>query len=81
MKLIIEPSYQCVPSCEVEIPIESFDDIKKWYIKWHTFHYTLDGDTWREIELDDFTFEAMDTKRPISTTIYSDDYSKEYSED
>lgn len=80
MKLIVEPNYYCTPSCEVELPIESFDEIKDWYVKWHTFHYTLNGTTWAEIELDDFTFECMDTKRPANTTICSEDYANTYAE-
>lgn len=80
MKLMIEPVYHCLSSCEVELPIESFDEVKGWFVKWHTFHYTLDGNTWQEIELDELSFECIDTKYPTSTTIYDEDYSKEYAE-
>jgi hypothetical protein len=78
MNVTIELVYHCCPCNEVEIPgIESWSDIKQWYVKWDTFYYTLDGEKWLEVEMDSDLMECIDTKRPASATVYDANYANE----
>ena len=70
MKVEICTVMYCAPSTTIDIPgIDSWDQVKEWFVKWDTLHYTLDGETWHEIELDSFTSDSVDWKRPASVTI------------
>lgn len=78
MNITVENIYYCAPYTEIEIPdIQSFDEVKDWYIKWDTFFYTLDGTNYKEIELNSNVMEDVDLKRPIRTIIFDEDYSTE----
>jgi hypothetical protein len=70
MKLRIANTLYCGPVSEIELPISSWEEIKDWFVKWDTLHYTLDGKVWNEEELNSLTDEIIDWKRPISTDIY-----------
>lgn len=70
MKLIVEPIYGVCPTTEIKLPdVTDFKQIKAWFVKWDTFHYSLDGETYKEIDLNSNCIEALDTKYPASTTI------------
>jgi hypothetical protein len=78
MNITVEATYHCAPYTVIEIPeIQSFDEVKGWYIKWDTFFYTLDGTIYKEIELNSDVMEDVDLKRPIRTIIFDEDYSTE----
>ena len=75
MKVNISAEYYCGTESEVEIPnVENWKDIKEWFVKWGTFHYTTDNKTWKEIDLGDVPTESIDMKRPISVHIRTTDY-------
>jgi hypothetical protein len=77
MNINICLTYYCSPSNEIEIPgVESWSDIKEWYVKWDTFHYTLDGKEWLEVEMYSDLMECIDTKRPASATVYDADFNE-----
>lgn len=71
-EIIIETSYYAGTQDHVELPDGiAFADIKDWYVKWHTFHYTTDNQAWHEIPMN---CECdIDMKRPANTTIYKPD--------
>lgn len=60
----------CAPSTTVDLPIKSWDEIKEWFVKWDTLHYTLDGDKWHEIDLNNVGSDDMNWKRPVSVRVY-----------
>lgn len=61
----------CAPSSVVEIPgITNWQDIKEWFVKWDTLHYTLDGETWLQKELNSHSPDCVDWKRPNAVRIY-----------
>lgn len=68
--IIIDTLYTAGTQDHVELPEGvDFADIKDWYVKWHTFHYTLDGESWHEIEMNAEC--EIDMKRPSNTIIYA----------
>ncbi len=74
MKFNIRTELYCAPTSEVDIPgIGSWDDIKEWFVKWNTLHYTLNGEDWLAIDMGDFNLlDETDAKRPIETTVYDE---------
>ncbi len=71
MKVDIVTILECAPQASIEIPVKSWDEIKDWYVKWDTFHYTVDGETWAEIDLDgDEGTEIGMWHRPKAVMIY-----------
>ncbi len=73
MKLLITTTYTATPTATIELPIKSWDEVKDWYIKWDTLHYTTDGITWNEIILNSLNdLDIIDWKRPGSTDIYDE---------
>jgi hypothetical protein len=81
MNIKISTTYSCYIEGFVDLGDHTFDDIKDWYIKWHTFHYTFDGTAWLEEEIGGDIIESVDMKRPLSTEIYSEDEADPYYED
>lgn len=66
----ITTSLSCATSAEIEIPnVSDWSEIKDWYIKWDSFNYTVDGETWESIDLESEPNECIDWKRPIHTRI------------
>jgi hypothetical protein len=66
MTIEIEATYTAYSSTTVELPEgRTVDDIEDHYIKWGTFHYSIDG-VWYESEL---ALHETDTKRPDSYVI------------
>jgi hypothetical protein len=81
MKFGICTTLSCAPSTKVDLPINSWDEVKEWFVKWDILHYTLDGDNWHEIELKNKIEDCTDWKRPISVTIYDAETQKVIAED
>ena len=68
-KVAIDAVYYSGALSTVDLPVD-WTDIKDWYIKWDTFHYTT-GEEWAEVELNSDFSDAIDTKRPKSVTVYA----------
>jgi len=58
--------------------VSSFDEILDWYVKWGTFHYTLDMETWHEVNLQSDSSDAIDWKRPTEAAVFAVDASGDY---
>jgi hypothetical protein len=70
MELLVETEYLAGCRNRIEIPgADSWEQIKEWRIKWGRFHYTLDGETWLEIDMEEEPWEHIDTKRPIGARV------------
>lgn len=69
MKVNVCTTLHCSPTTTVEIPVKSWDEIKEWFVKWDTLHYTIDGEKWEEIELNNGSPDDVDWKRPIHTIV------------
>lgn len=80
MNIVINASYYCSATACIELPIKDWSEIKQWYIKWDTLHYTLDGDNWLEEDLNSDAMDGIDWKRPDKTTIRNEDWSEIYAE-
>ena len=60
----------CSPESVVDIPVKSWDEVKEWFIKWDTLHYTLDGEKWEEIDLmNQASMDAVSWHRPASVQV------------
>jgi hypothetical protein len=69
MKITVNTCYVLNLSDDIDIEgVNNLDDIKSWFVKWHTLHYTLDGDNWLEVDLS-LDYE-LDTKRPDAASIH-----------
>lgn len=73
MKITVNCELFCKVSSDVDLPIKSWKEVKEWYVKWDTLHYTLDGSLWHEAELNSFLDDAVDWKLPISTEIVDEE--------
>ena len=83
IKIQVAPQYWCSTLSTIEIPdVTSWADVKEWYVKWDTLHYTVDGENWKEVDLNgcDSLIDAVDMKRPINVRII-DPKTKETLED
>jgi hypothetical protein len=69
MKVDICTELFFAPTATIDLPIKSWSDIKEWFVKWDTLHYTVDGDKWEEIPLNNDSPDAVDWKRPINVTV------------
>jgi hypothetical protein len=69
MKITVNTRYVLDLSDDVELEcVNNLDDIKSWFVKWRTLHYTLDNHTWLETDLA-LNFE-LDPKHPTIASIY-----------
>ena len=64
----------CSATSTVDIEaIDSWDEIREWYIKWDHLHYQLDATgTWHQVALDSDTVDNIEWKRPESCLITDD---------
>ena len=69
MKVNICTEYSCAPTSTIDLPIKSWGEIKEWFVKWGTLHYTVDGDKWEEIALDNYSLDSVDWKRPFNVKV------------
>ena len=60
MKITIDAFYSVGSSTDVDIPVDSWDQIKDCYVKWDVFHYTLDNVEWKEVSLGDLSLSNID---------------------
>lgn len=70
-KIAFDATYYAGALATIDLPVE-WSEVKDWYVKWDTFHYTTGGD-WCEIELNSEFLGAIDTKRPKTVTVYATD--------
>ena len=69
MKIQVITVLSCAPLSEIELPVDDWKQIRKWYVKWDTLHYTLDNQTWRKIDLNSSVIDSVDMKYPESVEI------------
>jgi len=67
MNFTVDVKYVSCSSSAVDLPVSSWSEVKEWYIRWHTLFYSLDGETYHEIPLEDDG--AVDRKRPTAVQI------------
>ena len=73
MKIEVDRTLFAGTRSDIEIEgIEDFSEVKEWFVKWDTFHYTLDGENWKEIELNSESTDCIDWKRPLSVKIFDE---------
>ena len=69
MKVQVITVLSCETLSEIELPIDDWKQIKTWYVKWDTLHYTLDNQTWQKIDLNSSVTDIVDIKNPESVEI------------
>lgn len=72
MKVIIKTIPNCGTMGTIELPIKSWQEIKSYFVKWDTLHYTLDGENWHEVALNSQVDDIIDWKHPVQITILTD---------
>lgn len=73
MKVTVETTLDCCTMGSVELPVRSWQEIKSYFVKWDTLHYTLDGENWHEAALNSQVDDIVDWKRPIQVAILTDE--------
>lgn len=72
MQFAIEHTYQASVLDYIELEdVSSFSEIKEWFIRYGTFYYTLDGETWKEVKMGSDTSDVIDWKRPMDSAVFS----------
>ena len=72
MKIKVNTTLFAGTSSDIEIEgIKDFSEVKEWFVKWDTFHYTLDEENWKEIEMNSES-DCTDWKRPLSVEIFDE---------
>ena len=71
-------TYYASDNSTIELPLYTeWSDIEEWHVKWNVFHYRLRGeDIERAIGLNGDS-EIADQKRPVSVSVYDEDYAQE----
>lgn len=69
MEFRIDQTLYCSPYAYIDLPINSWSEIKEWYVKWDSLHYTLDGKEWKEMELGSDALDCIGWKHPVSVAI------------
>ena len=77
MIINVTTSYSYNPTQAIELPIKDWSEVKDWFVKWHAFRYTLDGENWEEIEMDCNPIMDIDTQKPSCVTIKDEKFEKE----
>ena len=83
MQVFVNAGYSTSSNCQVELPIESWDQVESWFVKWGRFFYKIKGqEEFKEVYMEsDDLIENMDLKRPIWVEIYptyEDDQTPDY---
>ena len=73
MNILVDTTYIAVTTAQVEIPVDSWDEIAEWYVKWDIFHYKTKDLIWHEVMMHSPTTDVVDWKRPSSVNIQSAD--------
>jgi len=76
MKVTVITELSCIAeSGYIDLPIKSWDEIKNWYVKWDTLHYTLDKPNtlfeqkWYKVALNSSIEDGIDGKYPMTTRV------------
>jgi len=72
MKVRVDSHLYCGTSSSIEIPVESWDEIKNWYVQNDTFHYTTDWKIWKTQKLNSSVENIVDWKEPELVNIYNE---------
>ena len=79
MRIQVNTTLHCSTVGTIDIPVESWDEIKECFVKWDALHYTTDGEEWKTIELNsDQSNDCVDWKRPIHFSVCDDATGKTY---
>ncbi len=71
MKFDIESTFEVTTEATVDLPVKSWDEVKKWSVKMDTFRYTLDGEQWHEVYLGSpVEEESCDWTSPLTVRVY-----------
>ena len=73
MRLRIDQTLHCSAISYIHLPIKDWSEVKSWYVKWDSLHYTLDGKEWKEMELGSDSIDCVEWKHPVSVAIENDD--------
>jgi hypothetical protein len=73
MNLQIDTTYTAVTTAQIEIPVDAWDEIAEWYVKWDVFHYKTKDLIWHESIMNSRSSDIIDWKRPSSVGIQSAD--------
>jgi hypothetical protein len=74
MRVLINSVLTASTTAYVDLPINSWDEVVSWYVKWDTLFYQTEGsDEWHERVLDSSTDDLVDWKRPKSVEISESD--------
>lgn len=71
MIITVQTALRCKTTSEIDIPIDTWDEIKEWYIKWDKLHYTTKNGKSGEIDLESdlMDTDTIDWKWPLSSII------------
>lgn len=71
-RIAVEASYYTGAIGYAELPEDkTWNDVEDWYIKWDCLHVKFKGETdWREFDLNSYSADGTDWKRPIQATVY-----------
>ena len=71
MKITVQTTLHCETTSEIDIPIDTWDEIKSWYIKWDKLHYTTKNGKSGEIDLESDLMDSntIDWQWPIASII------------
>ena len=72
MKVTIETVLSCETMGSIELPVANWQEIKDYFVRWDTLHYTLDGEEWHKVAINSGVDSIIDWKYPLKTTILSD---------
>jgi hypothetical protein len=70
MEIIVDTEYFAGCRNHVELEgVDSWDQIKGWYVKWGCFFCTLDNENWKEVDMVEEVGNCVDTKRPVHVQV------------
>lgn len=73
MKVKTSMTYMGTANAIVELPIDSWEEVMDWYVKWDTLYLTLTNGTKIERELNSEASEILDWRRPNDGFIFGVD--------
>ena len=75
MKVSVINSYSISSESIVDLPIDDWSVVDRFFVKWGQLHYLLKGqEEWDVIDLNEYIdMESMDTKRPAASEVYGVD--------
>lgn len=70
MKVTVTAAYTSVSTLDVEIPVNSWDELEYWYVKWGNLYYKVKGQEEQDVEMPEA--ETL-MKRPGSVEVTGED--------